>query len=305
MGLLKNAIKWSKRGIVIKPRPELWWMRSHAMIPTPETLSDGLVKIYFSGRNSDNQSHIGWAILDLAAPDTIVDFSPEPVLSPGLLGCFDDNGVTPSCVVQSEGETRLYYIGWNPGSTVRMNLFGGLAISGDGGQNFDRWSRAPIIERCPTDPYLNTAPYVVKAPDEWRMYYVSGTEWVHKDLPRYNIKLARSQDGKTWTRDGHVCIDYAGPKENALARPYVIFEDNVWKMWFAFKGDAYRLGYAESEDGTNWHRMDEFAGIAPTQNSGDSDMIEYAAVVKHEGQHFMFYNGNDYGRNGIFLAQEE
>jgi len=34
-------------------------------------------------------------------------------------------------------------------------------------------------------------------------------------------------------------------------------------------------------------------------------MIEYAAVVKHNGRHFMFYNGNNYGYDGIGLAVEE
>jgi len=305
VGLFEKEIKWSKRGLVIEPKPNLWWMRSHAMIPTPEALGGGLVKVYFSGRNDDNQSHIGWAIVDLEAPQKVIEFSDEPVLTPGALGCFDDNGVTPSCVVQEGDETRLYFIGWNPGSTVRMHLYGGLAISKDRGETFERWSRAPIIERCPSDPFLNTAPWVVKAQNEWRMYYVSGVEWVHKDLPRYNIKLARSQDGKNWDRDGYVCIDFAGPMENALARPYVLYDNQVWKMWFAFKGTAYRLGYAESEDGVNWQRRDDLVGIAPTAGTWDSDMIEYAAVIEHKGQHFMFYNGNNYGQGGIGLAVEE
>ena len=203
-------------------------------------------------------------------------------------------------------EKALYYIGWNPGSTVRMHLYGGLAIS-SGNDSFKRWSRAPIIERCRTDPYLNTAPYVVKTNSEYRMYYVSGTEWKHKDLPRYNIKLARSKDGKNWIRDGHICIDFKDNNENALARPYVLYEDNTWKMWFSYKGDtAYQLGYAESYDGVDWVRNDSFSGISTgKQGEFDSEMIAYAAVVNYKGRHFMFYNGNNYGYDGIGLAVEE
>lgn len=297
--------RWTKLGLVIRPDPSVWWMRSHAMIPTPQKLGGSLWKIYFSGRNDDNQSHIGWAIVDLDRPTQPLEYSSEPVLAPGDLGCFDDNGVTPSCVIEDGNELRLYYIGWNPGSTVRMHLFGGLAISNDGGQTFSRWSRAPIIERCPTDPFLNTAPWVVKADDGWNMYYVSGTGWRHKDLPRYNIKLARSQDGKTWQRDGHVCIDFADESENALARPYVVREGGLWKMWFAHKGDAYRLGYAESDDGATWRRNSVGAGIAPGPDGFDSDMQEYAAVIRHNGQRFMLYNGNNYGYDGILLAVED
>jgi len=300
--LFSRKIQWEKRGVVMVPDAHHWWMRSHAMIPTPEHIEGSTYKIYFSGRNDENQSHIGWFTVDLNEPETIIEFSPEPVLAPGELGCFDDNGVTPSCVINEGDEKRLYYIGWNPGSTVRMHLFGGLSISTDNGESFQRWSRAPIIERCPTDPYLNTAPWVVRADNEWRMYYVSGTGWKHKDLPRYNIKMARSEDAKHWKRDGHVCIDFADDSENALARPCVIFDEGVWKMWFAHKGGAYRLGYAESMDGVNWERQDDFAGIEPSNEGFDSEMIEYAAVIVHEGRYFMFYNGNNYGYGGIGLA---
>ena len=276
------------------------------MTPTPEDLGEGNFRIYYSGRNIQNQSHIAWVDVSLNHPFCITRYSDCPILLPGDLGCFDDNGVTPSCVLDiGNGEKALYYIGWNPGSTVRIHLFGGLAISTDGGRSFNRWSRAPIIERSRTDPFLNTAPWVVRAEHEYRMYYVSGCGWRHKDLPRYNIKMGRSRDGKVWQRDGQVCIDLGDESENALARPYVVFEDNLWKMWFAHKGEKYRIGYAESLDGIAWTRRDDLAGIDVSPSGFDSDMIEYAAVVRHDGRRFMFYNGNNYGVDGIGLAVEE
>ena len=137
------------------------------------------------------------------------------------------------------------------------------------------------------------------------MYYVSGCGWKHKDLPRYNIKIATSNDGRVWNRDGHVCIDFKDSNENALARPYVLFEDEIWKMWFSHKGETYRFGYAESENGIIWERRDEFSGLNVSRSGWDSEMIEYAAVINHKGQHFMFYNGNNYGEHGIGLAIEE
>src|SRR3546814_5605472 len=86
---------------------DLWWMQSHAMIPTLDMLGDGLLRVYFSGRNERNVSHIGWAEIDLARPTEIQDYSREPVLLPGALGCFDDNGVTPSSVVRHDGKIYL------------------------------------------------------------------------------------------------------------------------------------------------------------------------------------------------------
>lgn len=268
-------------------------------------LGDGLVRVYFSGRDDTNRSHVGAAIVDLRRDGEIIDYSTQPVLAPGQLGCFDDNGVTPSCVTEVGGRLFLYYIGWNPGSTVRMHLFGGLAISDDGGASFARWSRAPIIERSAVDPFLNTAPWVVSCEGEYRMYYVSGCGWRHRDEPLYNIKLARSMDGQHWVRDGHTCVDFRNPAEHALARPYVTHDDGRWQMWFSHKGAHYRLGYAESSDGITWNRDDARAGLDVADTGFDSEMIAYASVVRDREQRFMFYNGNNYGVDGIGLAVEE
>ena len=298
-----NKNKWEKKGLIFEPNRTLYWSKTHCMIPTPYLLDDGLVKLFYSGRDDKNRSHIGYLIIDLEKNCNVIHQCTEPILSPGDLGCFDDNGVTPSCVLNlNKNEIALYYIGWNPGSTVRMHLYGGLAISRDKGETFKRWSKAPILERNKYDPYLNTAPWVVKTNNEFRIYYVSGVEWVHKDKPRYNIKTATSKDGFNWDRQGKIAIDFKSPEENALARPFVIKESNLWKMWFSYKGDYYKIGYAESNDGENWQRMDNLAGINVSSNDFDSQMIEYASVVNYKGKKYMFYNGNNYGYDGIGLA---
>jgi predicted GH43/DUF377 family glycosyl hydrolase len=303
--LFANRPRWKKLGVILRPHAERWWWQSHTMVPTPMALADSKFRLYFSGRNDANQSHIGWATIDLREPDRVLEHSAEPVLAPGRLGCFDDNGVTPSSIVADGDETLLYYIGWNPGSTVRMHLFGGLAISRDGGLSFERWSNAPIIERNRANPYLNTAPFVMKEGAKWRMYYVAGTEWRDRDLPRYNIQVAESSDGRNWVREGRVAIPFRSDQENALARPFVLNERGVYKMWFAHRGAAYRMGYAESADGLDWIRDDSFGGLDVSAGDFDNDMIEYFAVVSHAGRKVMFYNGNDYGRHGVGVAVEE
>lgn len=295
---------WKKQGLVFKPDSSLWWSKTHAMIPTPEQIEGPLYKIYFSGRDEHNRSQIGYFTVDISRPEKILSVSDEPILSPGRLGCFDDNGVSPSCVVKDGDRRYLYYIGWNPGSTTRMHIYGGLAISEDRGQNYKRYSEAPIIERCRVNPFINTGPFVIRVGQNWLMYYVSGVEWVNKDLPRYNIQLATSRDGLEWRRDGHVCINFEN-NENALARPYVLHEEGIFKMWFASKGEAYRMGYAESENGRHWIRK-PISGMAKAASDGsDSEMAEYACVLRYAGKSVMYYNGNNYGSKGILLATED
>jgi len=298
-------MKWIKKGLIIKSRGDLDWMVTHAMLPFAERIEADVYRIYFSGRDKFNRSHIGYTELDINEPENILYITERPVLGLGRLGCFDDNGVTPSWVVNYKGKKYLYYIGWNKGSTVRMHLVAGLAISNDGGKTFERFSKAPLLERTNMEPYsILTAPCVLLEDGLWRMWYVSGLEWVHRNLPRYNIKYAESNDGIHWKRNGIVCIDFKCRDENALARPCVLKEDNVYKMWYSYKGESYRIGYAESQDGLVWERKDDEVGIEPSKSGWDSEMIEYAFVFVHKGRKYMLYNGNDYGKRGIGLAIE-
>jgi hypothetical protein len=273
------------------------------MLPVAEHLRDDEYRIYFSGRDISNRSMVGFAEVDLADL-AATRYASEPVLGLGELGCFDDNGVTPSWMTTYGGRKYLYYIGWNQGSTVRMALVAGLAVSDDGGLSFSRVSRVPILDRTHEEPYtLNTAPCVLRDNGLWRMWYVSGVEWLHPDLPRYNIKYAESDDGLRWRRDGITCIDFESSDENALARPCVLKEDGIYRMWFSYKGESYRIGYAESMDGYTWERLP--AGIDVSASGWDSEMIEYSYVFRHKERLYMLYNGNDYGRGGIGLAVEE
>ena len=295
--------RWDKLGLVIKPDAALWWSRTHAMLPTPEHVEGSLWRIYQAGRNDKNQSHVGWALIDLDRPDKVIERSCEPVLSPGALGAFDDNGVLPSCVIRDGDETLLYYVGFKPGGTTRMDLYGGLAARTHDHGPFKRVNRAPILERCHVNPYINTAPWVVRDGADWRMYYVAGTQWLHPDLPRYNIQIATSEDGRTWRRDGRAAIDFA-PGENALARPFVYHDGDRWMMWFASKGEVYRARWAWSEDGLNWTRAEAGPGLEISEGGPDSQMLEYFIVLPHKGKRVVFYNGDDYGRAGVCAAVE-
>jgi predicted GH43/DUF377 family glycosyl hydrolase len=300
-----KSSKWERLGLVFKPNTELKWSRSHAMVPTPLKLDDKQL-IYYSSRNIFNQSSIGCFEIQLSDKPFLVQSNATPLLEPGDLGCFDDNGVTPSCAIElSSGDIALYYIGWNPGSTTRVNLFGGLAISDDRGKSFVRWSKAPILERTPTDPYMNTAPWVVATDGGYRMYYVSGLGWTNKDSPRYNIKVAFSSDGYKWERSGTVVLDFSSPDETALARPFVIKEDGIWKMWVTRRVGEYAIAYAESNDGLHWERKDSSFGLEPNGEGEEQYMTAYSAVVRSGQEYFMFYNGTNYGMNGILLARNK
>jgi hypothetical protein len=296
--------KWIKQGLIFEPPGNLGWIRTHAALPVADKI-DERYRIYFSGRDEKGRAQAGFFEIVLNDPKDTLRISKEPVIGLGPLGAFDDSGITTSCIVSQEERKYLYYSGWSLGITVPFYFYIGLAVSEDGGESFRKASAAPILERNAVDPYLTASPCVLVEDGRWRMWYVSGTGWkVKDDRPRhyYHIKYAESADGIHWNREGVVCIDYQSPEEHAIARPCVIKESGIYKMWYSYRGNNYRIGYAESVDGIKWTRKDRDNGIDVSESGWDSEMIEYPYVFEHKGVHYMLYNGNDYGKTGIGLA---
>jgi hypothetical protein len=301
-------MKWVKKGLIFSPQGQHEWVTTHAMLPVADRIGDDLYRIYFSGRDRLNRSLIGYVEVDMNNPREILRLSKEPVLGLGKLGAFDDNGVSPTWLVNQGEKKYLYYFGWNKGSTVRAAEVSGLAISADGGQTFERHSRAPIIDRTDAEPYLILViSCILIEGGIWRMWYDSADEWQSPELPRYNIKYAQSDDGIHWKREGMISVDYKSPDESRVSRASVIKEDGIYKMWhcYAIGSGGYKMGYAESGDGIHFKRMDDAVGIDVSADGWDSEMVCYPHVFVHKGQKIMLYCGNGYGRTGFGLAVME
>jgi hypothetical protein len=297
-------VKWIKRGLILEPAGQAAWIGTHAALPVLQAVGERH-RLFFSSRDSDGRSHIGFVEISLQDPQHLLRASDAAVLSPGPLGAFDDAGVTTSCLVEAGRSLYLYYTGWSLGVSVPFYLSAGLAVSHDGGQTFRRVSSAPLLDRCDVDPYLTASPWVLVEQGRWRMWYVSGTGWT--DAPegprhRYHIKYAESADGIRWERRGVACIDYASPDEYAFGRPCVICDGDCYRMWYSFRGQRYRIGYAESADGIAWVRKDLEGGLSASGSGWDSEMTTYPVVIARDSQLLMLYNGNGYGRTGIGLA---
>ncbi|MBU3635537.1 hypothetical protein ICN35_08700 [Polynucleobacter sp. es-GGE-1] len=309
--MFTKPIKWKKIGRILTPQLDLFWNQTHMSLPTVEVLDDKNINIYFGGRDHLNRSRVGVATIDLSNPINSGKIISKPVLGLGDLGTFDDNGVMPCSFIQDGSERLLYYVGWNPRATTRYSFYSGLAIGNLEELEFQRYSRAPILERTNVEPFVNASPMVIRDGDLWRMYYVSGEGWINPDRPKYNIKYAHSRNGKDWVREGHVCIDFGSPGEHALARPSVIRDGNIYRMWFGYKGadydlqHNYRIGYAESADGINFIRNDKLANIDVSLDGWDDEMITYPHVFCANSRYWMLYNGNNYGLSGIGLAVGE
>lgn len=73
----------------------------------------------------------------------------------------------------------------------------------------------------------------------------------------------------------------------------------IYKMWFCFRGDSYRMGYAKSKNGVEFIRKP--GNVIDVSESGwGSEMVSYPSLLKHKNKMYMFYNGN--GRTGFGVA---
>ncbi|WP_333600055.1 hypothetical protein [Flavobacterium sp.] len=305
---------WSKKGVLWHIDNYNDWMISHACVPTALQVDKDTIRIYYAPRNCKGKSIPTYFDVDANNPGTVKYIHDKPILELGELGTFDDDGIMPCSVVRvSETQIYLYYVGWNPSVSVPYRNAIGLAISHDNGKTFERAFKGAIVERNKFEPFFTASPYVIKEEGKWHLWYASSTGFVvvnGKPEPLYEIKYAHSTDGIEWVRTNITCIPPA-QKYQCTARPTVIKEEGIYKMWFTYRGsfdyrdgkESYRIGYAESTDAVNWERNDEKSGIALSESGWDATMQTYPSVIQIGTKKYLFYNGNGFGKTGIGWAE--
>lgn len=308
-------MEWIKKGVVYKPDGRHEHSISHAQVPFAYPKEDFL-RIYFSSRDVKGQSRPTFIDVSYDNPNEILYIHDKPVLELGGPGEYDETGAMPSWFVdQPNGDIWLYYTGWNrTHESYRLSV--GLAVSHDGGLNFQKMFRGPVMDRSLHNPIWAAQPSVMYDNGTWRMWYISGQkcEYIHGyPEPYYDCRHAESKDGIHWISTGHVALPF-DDFLHAVGRPSVYKEDGLYKMLYSYRhtrdyrtdrNQSYRLGYAESKDGLTWERKDELVGIGKSDTPGDFDyqMINYAHRFTHAGETHILYNGNGFGVNGFARAQ--
>ncbi|RAP27577.1 hypothetical protein DID74_00290 [Candidatus Marinamargulisbacteria bacterium SCGC AG-333-B06] len=300
---------WKKLGLIFKPDQSLDWMQSHAALPTPLYLKDDMYRIYFSSRDKNNYAHIGYFDFDIVKKSIIKKLN-KPILSPGMLGSFDGQGVQATSINRIKNKLYLYYLGWQQGSPSPLFYTSiGLAISSDNGETFEKYATVPILDRSKYDPWMVSGGTVIQYNDKLLMYYLSGQYMEISDekvVSSYDIKIAESEDGISWNRNGKTALSLQKNETN-ISRMSILGERNKFVAWYPVKkrNQGYRFGYAESRDGYIWTRKDNLVGIDVSSSGWDSAALDKVAVVEHKNKRFMFYNGNNFGYDGIGLAEWE
>jgi hypothetical protein len=138
------------------------------------------------------------------------------------------------------------------------------------------------------------------------MWYTAFTEWGSEPgqpKHKYIIKYASSHDGIHWQRNNQVCIDLEHAGEHSICRPTVYNDKDGSHLWYCYRGDEYRIGYAVSDDGVSWQRRDGDVGLNQSDEDWDAQAQCYPSVFRHGAYLYMLYCGNGYGRAGLGIAR--
>lgn len=317
-------MRWKKLGLIFDPSRHVLPNGCSEFAQSPQALVyEDYVRVYFSTRrreaNGKFLSHIAFVDFDKGMRN-VLRVSSNPAIELGRLGCFDEHGIFPMNVVRHNGAIYAFTCGWSRRVSVSVETSIGLAVSHDGGFKFQKIGEGPILTSSLDEPFLVGDPFVRFHGGTWRMWYIYGTKWIRnpalEESPArvYKIGHAKSTDGRTWVREGgQLIVDKLNPNE-CQALPTVIEIDRRYHMYFCYreatdfrtnKNRSYRIGYAYSDDLEKWTRDDSGAGIGLSEDGWDSDMMCYPHVFRCDGNIFLLYNGNEFGRFGFGIARLE
>lgn len=315
-------MKWEKIGKIFDPTKYELPNNCFEFAQSPQTLLLGdLVRVFFSTRERDRSgkflSHI--AFVDFDKQFNIIHVAKEPVIELGKLGCYDEHGIFPLNVLKKDENIFGYIGGWNRRVSVSVDGSIGIAISIDNGLTFQKVNSGPVLTSSLHEPFLVGDPFVQVYDGLFHMWYIFGTTWKKFaiDAPPdriYKIGHAISNDGIQWEKNEEgrqIISDHLGEDESQ-ALPTVIKIDNKYLMFFCYRQSfdfrknskrGYRIGYAYSYDLNNWTRDDASVGIDVTEGDWDSDMMCYPHVFSMDGDVYLMYNGNEFGRFGFGIAK--
>ena len=297
--------KWEKLGQIYHTHKMGEDLLTHAANPLAVHLFDDTFRVFFSARNKDNKSSVGYVDIDIIEQQ-IIDIAKQPIFTYGDTNSFYSHGVSIGNIYTIDKQTYMLFMGWQyeegkhwKGDIGRLKLTEKKYLTLD--------LEEPFIGCDKEDSISLSYPWVMHDEGIYKMWYGSTDSWTSSNGEMiHTIKYATSSDGDTWVKHG-LSIPYEVGVAQAFSRPTVTKDKHGYHMWFSYRsgdGTPYRIGYAHSNDGLTWDRK-PYSGIDVSKNGWDSEMVCYPFVFEHKKNKYMLYNGNQYGKDGFGLAKLE
>ena len=303
-------MKWQKLGKIFENTGISQDLVSHSSNPAPIYLSKDKIRIFYSGRNLDNKSSISFIDFDLKNLE-VCYIHKEAILTYGDSNSYYSDGITLGTPFKLGRNIRIPFMGWKLSGLDHWQGELGLAqLTKE--KTLIIPNGIPIIScKSKNDPISVSYGCAFRTPLMWIMVYGSTLKWESPETEMVHpLKVATSKNGLRWNTNDSF-LPYAIGDFQAMSHPTVfkIKElPNVYNMLFSYrgkKGDNYLIGYAHSIDGLTWNFDIGGAGIEPSKNGWDSEMIEYPTIFNYNADTFLLYNGNGFGASGIGLAKLE
>ncbi len=306
-------MRWRRLGRIFAPGGQHPWLTSHASTPFALPLGGSLFRIFFTPRDASGQSHVASLVVDMNRPTEVLELQSVPHQSPGDGGAHDATGAMVGWIVAQDRSLVHYYVGWRTDVAAPYHVSIGRAHWREADQRFEP-DPAPVLDVGPRVEHFASTPCVLSNPcGGWQMWFLNGTGWADIDgrpSPTYAIGQASSTDGTSWQVAATPAVapvrsGQNGHDEIAIARPSVLSDASGWLMWYAVRGrhSPYRIGLARSEDGHVWERDDGAFRFAGNAGDWEQEMQAYPHVFEHDGERFMLYCGDGFGRAGFGIAQ--
>jgi len=280
---------------------------------------DRVVRVYFACRpKPDAQGNYvslsAYADFDRNNLLSLVKVCDAPLMELGGVGCFDEFGTYFTSVVKHDADVLAYYVGYTRCESVPFTINIGGAVSKDGGETFHRLGKGPLLPCTVDEPFFLTVPRVKRFGSKWYMFYSAGKRWIHtasRVEPVYHIRMAISDDGINWVKQGRDLVSCVIGDNECQACPDVFWYANKYHMFFCYRAHTnyygteggYRIGYASSFDLLNWQRDDTKVGLTVSESGWDSEMVSFPHIFELDNKIFMLYLGNQIGRYGFGLAR--
>jgi hypothetical protein len=295
---------WVRVGWIEPPIGLGEWCTSHLSLPfcIPKNATE--YRVYFSSRDSDQRSHVGWVDLDINSDHALkTNFGKKPLVCPGKAGTFDEHGVSGSYFEVINKRLRIWNFGWQRlQGKAWSNAIGLVENSIDDTESTS--NNTLIIKSNEFETNGLAYPYLVSLNSTQHMFYgtfdLLGIPSLNEP---YSFIAKRAKIGHDFKLSDRSPMITHTIGKSAQSRPCIIRDGGGFRAWISVKGEGYEICSAYSQDLRSWHWSDEGYDLRPNGLNEESREVCYSHVVDFKDSRLMFYNGDGFGKSGIGIAK--
>jgi hypothetical protein len=287
---------------------------SHNVRPLPIKINSTTLRIFFASRLKDDTPSPNFIDVDINNPKIIKKINKKILVKNGVNGSFDSDGITFTQITPYKGKYLIQYSGWKR-SRYKMTIDMGIGyILAD--KNFNKFSKisdGPIIHKDIMNSLGVSASHVFREKNKFKLFYCRITKWIkakHDYEMIYTVFGGESKDMFNWKFFKEPLIKQKYPTE-VISAPEVRKIKGNYYMWYSYRGSInknkkkFKIGFAFSNNGFNWKRMDKKNVVKISNIRGDWDFESncYPSFYNHKSKNYVFYSGAGTGYEGFGYSE--